>query len=847
MSLWPSTVREIARHLTAHGAHPARTLVLVPFAQLMPVAARQWAAGHPDGFSPRFETTRNWAGQLAPFSPGPEDLNGDPARDLPIARNLLERAGLGAQREVLAPLLMDNALQLAPLAAARAPHERLAWAQALTPVVAGAESGPLALEAAVARLALVWAATSNQATDVLWSDAALASVDAVLVLQGFQPDPLTTALAARWGERATTLTLPVDAPRGAVSLFAADDAEDEAECAATRVLAHIEAGRVPVALAATDRALTRRVRALLGARGVALRDENGWKLSTTRAAATVMALLRAMGWSARSDDVLDALKNTPGWGEPGLHPALEAWLRRQGVREWAEAERRCMPDSPDPQAATLAPLVQAVSAARARFGAPRPLTAWLAEMRTLLHTTGLAEPLAADDAGERLLEALRLPDGAAADLDTLPGAARRLAFNDFTTWVDAVLEAASHVPPHPLREQVTILPLSQMLARPFAAAVLPGCDEVRLPAAPEPPGAWTATQREALGLPSRAALGAAHRAAWSHALQSPVCDILWRRGDDSGEPLLPSPLVQALMLDGFAAEATDPRPPRELAAAPVLPPQPLGAAVPVSRLSASAYSDLRACPYRFFALRQLGLQEADELETEVDKRDFGLWLHAVLRHFHEALAAAPTGDAAARQALLDQAALDTTREHGLDEGDFLPFAAVWPPMRDGYLRWLADYDATGARFAGAEAWYETPLGRWLLVGRLDRVDHAADGQRRVIDYKTESLSRTRGRVKDAAEDVQLAFYAALLPDDTLLAAYLNVSEREGTQLVEQTDVTALRDRLLDGIQHDLARIADGAPLPALGEGSACDWCSARGLCRRDSWASGTTPTGEASA
>ena len=123
------------------------------------------------------------------------------------------------------------------------------------------------------------------------------------------------------------------------------------------------------------------------------------------------------------------------------------------------------------------------------------------------------------------------------------------------------------------------------------------------------------------------------------------------------------------------------------------------------------------------------------------------------------------------------------------------------------------------------------------------MDHAADGQRRVIDYKTESLSRTRGRVKDAAEDVQLAFYAALLPDDTLLAAYLNVSEREGTQLVEQTDVTALRDRLLDGIQHDLARIADGAPLPALGEGSACDWCSARGLCRRDSWASGTTPTG----
>ena len=72
-----------------------------------------------------------------------------------------------------------------------------------------------------------------------------------------------------------------------------------------------------------------------------------------------------------------------------------------------------------------------------------------------------------------------------------------------------------------------------------------------------------------------------------------------------------------------------------------------------------------------------------------------------------------------------------------------------------------------------------------------------------------------------------------------------MGERDGTKLYEQADVTALRDRLLAGIQSDLQRIADGARLPALGEGSACDWCAARGLCRKDSWASGSTPTGAA--
>jgi len=846
MAGWTTLIDRLAVRLHEKGAHPARTVLLLPFAQLMPVAARQWAARFPDGFAPRFETTQNWAQQLAPFAPGPDDLAFDAARDQVVAQNLLERAGLGAQRDALSGALVEAATQLAGLAAAQVPDRRLAWAATLTPVLAGAESGPLAYEAAVARLALVWAATSAQATDALFGDAALASADAVFVLQGFQPDPLTTALAARWGERAETLPLPqdADAPLGGVRLFAAADAEEEAECAAACVLAHIESGRVPVALAATDRSLTRRVRALLGARGVAIRDENGWKLSTTRVAAQLMALLRAMAWRASSDEVLDALKSAPAWGDGAMRVALEAWLRREGVRDWPEAERLAAPERADPKTAAFAPLVAELGAARARFGGSRPLLAWLAALRDLLQISGLFDPMVQDAAGARLLDALRLREGAAvADLADLRGAARRLSLSEFTAWVDAVLEAAHHKPPHPTREQVTILPLSQMLARPFAAAVLPGCDEQRLPAAPEPPGPWTAAQREALGLPSRSELGAAHRVAWACALATPACDILWRQGDDNGEPLLPSPLVQALMLDGLKPEAADPRARRERAAAPVRPPQPVGAALPVARLSASAYGDLRACPYRFFALRQLGLQEVDELETEVDKRDFGLWLHAVLRQFHEALQAAPNDDIAARQALLDQAALDTTRERGLDDGDFLPFAAVWPAVRDGYLAWLVEHDATGARFERAESDGLKPLGGWTLHGRLDRIDRAEDGQPLVIDYKTESRQRTADRIKDPNEDTQLAFYAALLPDDTLRAAYLNVGERDGTKLYEQPDVTALRDRLIDGIQHDLTRIADGHAMPALGEGSACDWCSARGLCRRDSWASGTTPVG----
>jgi RecB family exonuclease len=142
--------------------------------------------------------------------------------------------------------------------------------------------------------------------------------------------------------------------------------------------------------------------------------------------------------------------------------------------------------------------------------------------------------------------------------------------------------------------------------------------------------------------------------------------------------------------------------------------------------------------------------------------------------------------------------------------------------------------ARDARARGLESTLQ-PRFRGLDLGRLDRVDQLADGQRMVMDYKTESQSTTADRVKSANEDTQLAFYAALLPDDTLRAAYVNISERE-TRPYEQKDVVAARDALLGGIRAYLAAIADGAPLPALGEGTVCDFCAARGLCRKDFWA-----------
>ncbi|MGH8832041.1 MAG: PD-(D/E)XK nuclease family protein, partial [Polaromonas sp.] len=99
----------------------------------------------------------------------------------------------------------------------------------------------------------------------------------------------------------------------------------------------------------------------------------------------------------------------------------------------------------------------------------------------------------------------------------------------------------------------------------------------------------------------------------------------------------------------------------------------------------------------------------------------------------------------------------------------------------------------------------------------------------------EPRATTAERIRDGQEDTQLAFYAALMADDTLAAAYVNLGEKEPTRTYGQPDIVDLRDELIDSILSDMARIAQGAVLPALGEGKACDYCAARGLCRKDFW------------
>lgn len=864
---WAALIDRIAQGLEHRSVVASRALVLVPYAQLMDVGRRAWAQAHPSGFSPRFESSRNWAAGLQPFAPAATDLSGDMARDSLVAASLIDRVARGhadrALRPVLATRLVEAARQIGSLAAARPPEARAAWADTVRLALAGGAQ-VLQWESLIASLAVAWASSSSYPTDVLWTAWAEpgGAIDHLFVLQGFQPDPLAAALVERWGERATVLAIhEAGASAGTPRLHACGDAQDEAQRAAACVIERVNAGCRPVALVANDRLLVRQISAQLHGAGLSVRDETGWKLSTTHAAARLMSLLRAADPRARTDELLDFVQQTQVWPEAQLQQ-WERVLRRLGLAQAASALSH--------------PLVQAsvpagLPALLAGLQAPRPLAGWLTDLAQGLRDAGWWDGLLVDAAGEQLVLVLRLGEGAARELAELEiglqdtaaetparGQAARLSLAAFTAWVRDALEGASFMVPPADAPDAVILPMAQLLGRRFEATVVPGCDERHLPASPEPPGAWTPAQREALGLPGRAALTEAAQQAWDAVIRQPQIDLLWRT-QDQGESVLPGPwllMLQASQSGLASASPGDPRQPRSLAPMASYRPAPSAGDLLPEAVSASAYQDLRDCPYRFFALRQLRLQDDDELEAEPDKRDMGIWLHAVLKAFHEersGVQAAGEGD----RERMDRLALSVADGLGLNalaDGDgsragegagFLPFQASWPAVRDGYLAWLHGFEArgdrAGPRFAQAELPLRRPLDRYRLTGTLDRVDHQDSPEGVipfVIDYKTEPRDTTKGRIRQPMEDTQIAFYAALLPDETVRAAYLSVTESRdaaATLLVEQTQVIAARDALLEGLVHDLDRVAAGHAMPALGEGKVCDFCAARGLCRKDFW------------
>jgi ATP-dependent helicase/nuclease subunit B len=856
---WVSVAKRMRDWAGARGVSLQDAVWLLPYAALLPPARAALAAV--GGWQPRVETLATWRAQLAPRA-GAAGPSGDAVLDrLQAAQWLREQPSLAAwakddprafRQGVDALVRCAQGLQAA--ATAQPPERRDAWWSEVRAAVSGGE-GPGSIERLLARVALEWAASgSSMDADLLRAQ----RPSAWLMLRAGGTDPLGWALmseAAAGGipclcldadppdEEPFALALSQEPPAEALCA----DAEAEAQAACAQVLAELRNTEGVVGLIAQDREGTRRVRALLERFGVSVVDDTGWRLATTRAAARLVALLRAAqglrpgrGDATAADQRLDWLKDDPlGLGDAEGLLALEAIWRGRRVGEGGQARADALWEVAQGR---LAPLL-----AERR----RTLLAWTQQLAALC----LAEDAQAarwrdDAAGRALLQALRLDAPASQAPGWLALASRTaMTLDDFVAWVDEVLAEASFVPPHDPQARVVIAPLARALLRPFAAVVFAGTDERRFGDAEPQPELIAPAHAARLGIDGQATQRQRELLAFGQLLRQPRVTLL-RSVAEGSEPLGASPLVERLRLAW--ASAAPPRalrrvapslPQRQIVATPVASPLPRAGARWPDALSASAVEALRACPYRFYSRVLLGLGEAEELDREVAKREYGNWLHAVLFRFHEGRT--PGEGLAADRARLHAAARAEIEASPHGEADLLPFLASFETLVEPYLAWLHAREAAGwVWWQGEQDRSVAPpaLGGLRLRGRLDRLDRAGDGRLQLLDYKTGSAARLKSQVSDRTEDTQLAFYAALLggdegvPPDGIGAAYLAVDGREAPMEIAHKDVGATAQLLVDHLADELRRLKEGEPLQALGQGELCEHCEARGLCRRDQWA-----------
>ena len=507
------------------------------------------------------------------------------------------------------------------------------------------------------------------------------------------------------------------------------------------------------ALITPDRQLAARVASALKRFGITADDSAGESLADTPPAVFLRLLARAVASDYAPLPLLSLLKHPLAVG--GLLPGQFRDLGRRletkalrgprpglgfdGIKFRLKDEPQWLKDFADRLELLLRPL------ALAEFVAPATALRQLAEAGEALAQTDELPGAAVLWAGEAGIALSELFSDMFTALAELPDMAR----GDLPDLLDAILAGVVVRRPrvkdgHP---RIAIWGIQEAALQSVDLAVLGGLVEGVWPA-PAEPGPWLSRpMRKAAGLPSpeqkisQAAHGFFSLACCCRelVLAAPV-----RR---ERAPAVPARWLTRLdaMLAG-AGKALEQHEAAHWAAQLDLPenrerrlppyPRPPVAARPTS-LSISDIGTLMADPYAIYARKILNLRELDELDEESDQSLFGEIVHAGLAAFFGA-----DKDGCARPGAA--AALTTQLQIAMREKR--PRAALeawWAARLARIAEFVVALEAARREEFGIpqallhEQNGKFPLpGGFVLSGRADRIERAADGTVSLIDYKT---------------------------------------------------------------------------------------------------------------
>jgi ATP-dependent helicase/nuclease subunit B len=621
-----------------------------------------------------------------------------------------------------------------------------------------------------------------------------------------------------------------------IALCPAKSLEQEAQHGAQTIIDWLQQGKTNIAIIAQDRVVARRLRALLERAQVFVADETGWKLSTTRAAAALAAWFDVIASRAETIALLDLLKSpylfAQHAGKTACVMAIELALRRENVSGGWEAIQAALQDKPE-QAALMAQLARQAN----RFVSRKTMTEWIDLTQSAFATLEMHAALQADAAGMQVLQML---EGLNQECELL---AQPFSFAEWRAFINMQMESTAFVAPEH-DHRVVMLPLNGARLRSFDAVLVVGADADHLPSQPSEVLFFANAVRRELGLATREKQQREQLRDFVEVCSANETVVLSWQQHKQGEANPVSPWIErvelALARMGWSTLAVHSVKiaKQRVHPLPMNSPAPCASQLLPKKLSPSGYNSLVACPYQFFATRMLRLSMLDELSDMPEKRDYGDWLHQILKSYHEMVRDQRTA-LVQRADLLRQISDEILGKALKKNAAALGYYARWQKVMPAYLKWANEREEQGWQFEFGEQWLEKSLvwpdGAVTLHGRVDRIDANETGERMVLDYKTQNAITLNAKIK-SHEDHQLAFYGLLSEQPVDAAHYvaLEVTNKKISDVAAK-DYAQWQQLLHAQIAGNMQAIAQGAPMSANGIESICQYCDVRGLCRKGAW------------
>ena len=689
--------------------------------------------------------------------------------------------------------------------------------------------------------------------------------------------------------------------RGQWRLLSANRFEELAWMAAKSVEQHIIAGKKNIALVAQDRLAARRTRALLARFGpaLAIRDETGWKLSTTRAAAALrswLALIRAPKEGPSAADLLEFLQN-PFVDIPAIlgrdsqdcngliaeledrliasqaHSGWESfYIAMEGVR-YGTVFRQA-PANP-----LLMELLQFVRGRTVQWRSKNvDVSQAYQQLQGDITAFGMAKTLADDSAGKQLLDVLLT-----LEMPLQPNSIKliQLRLSEWISLLSSAIEEASYQEvSKEAHANLSILPLSSTRLREFDAVVMVGCDENQLPAFSEPPLFFSeALNRLLHGSTIENEFKQQARDLSQLLVSCPAVDLLWQSKSANGEPIRAAAWIQRLQmalpewkmegqdtsLGSVKRAGTGVRMDGASATPNAALPLPLS-------MSPSAYRTLRDCPYRYYVRSLLGLRKQHGFDEGIDASLAGQTIHAVLHQFFRALKTHEQTDLAAiaygsdnRRIWMTQHLYQVSERifARLIQGDerVLGVLRDWQKQIPSFIEWQLERESAGWRYLDGEihVGFDLPfttedgdLRMMRIEGYVDRIDtHIDSASAAVLDYKHQTLKRVRDRAASVLDDPQLLIYARAVTDAdsnvpmqgrtvtdaewVALKTELKNGNGSAERAVAVADLADTAIQSMAQITEDVELLWTRKTLNAFAPDSVCRYCESRGICRKGMW------------